>query len=218
MSQGITELLGGLMLLCGFALLAQRRLAAMLPLYRLAALALGAAVFWQACVRQSGGLLLAALLTLAVKPVLLPRALRNMPFPSEPSSPGETALPAALAMIIGLALTAIAMQAVLSGPVPPSGPVDIPLRAQLALSLSVVLLGLLLMAIRRLATGQFIGFLAAENGLALAATGIPGMPWAAGLVLALLAFSLLGLFILRLRAEPAFPASNAPEPAGGWEP
>ena len=209
--------LGGLMLLCGFALLAQRRFAGMLTLYRLAALALSAAIFWQGCARLSAGLILAALLTLAVKPILLPRALHRLPRHPGASPQGEMAMPAALALILGLALTAIAMQAGLSGPLPPAGPADLAAREPLALALAVVLLGLLLMAVRRQAPAQFIGFLMAENGLVLAAIGMPGMPFAALLILALLAFSLAGLLTLRLRAESGIPASNGLGPAGGIE-
>ena len=49
-------------------------------------------------------------------------------------------------------------------------------REDLALALSVVLLGLLMMMTRRNAVSQVVGFMSLENGLILAATGAEGMP------------------------------------------
>ena len=59
-------------------------------------------------------------------------------------------------------------------------------REGLAISLSIVLLGFLVMTTRRNALAQVIGFLSTENGLVLAATGMPGMPFVAELSVALL--------------------------------
>jgi hydrogenase-4 component E len=75
-------------------------------------------------------------------------------------------------------------------------------REDLAISLSVVLLGLLMMTTRRNALAQVIGFLSTENGLVLAAIGMPGMPFVAELSVALLvlmAFLVVGVFVFRLR-------------------
>ncbi len=49
---------------------------------------------------------------------------------------------------------------------------------------------------------QVIGFLSTENGLVLAATGMPGMPFVAELsvaLLVLLACLVIGVFLLRIR-------------------
>jgi hydrogenase-4 component E len=49
---------------------------------------------------------------------------------------------------------------------------------------------------------QVIGFLSTENGLVLAAIGMPGMPFVAELSVALLvlmAFMVVGVFLFRLR-------------------
>ncbi len=58
------------------------------------------------------------------------------------------------------------------------------------------------MTMRRNAVAQVIGFLSTENGLVLAATGMPGMPFVAEFsvaLLVLLAFLVAGLFLFRLR-------------------
>ena len=50
-------------------------------------------------------------------------------------------------------------------------------REDLALALSVVLLGLLMMITRRNAVTQVIGFMSLENGLILAAVGVRACRW-----------------------------------------
>jgi len=60
----------------------------------------------------------------------------------------------------------------------------------------------LVMTTRRNAVSQVIGFLSTENGLVLAAIGMPGMPFVAELsvaLLVLLAFMVVGVFLLRIR-------------------
>jgi hydrogenase-4 component E len=75
-------------------------------------------------------------------------------------------------------------------------------REDLVIALSVVLLGLLVMTTRRNALSQVIGFLSTENGLVLAAIGMPGMPFVAELSVALLVLAALlvvGVFVFQLR-------------------
>jgi len=75
-------------------------------------------------------------------------------------------------------------------------------REDLALALSVVLLGLLMMITRRTALTQTIGFLSMENGLMLAAVGMTGMPLVmefSSAFLVMLAFIVFGLFLFRIR-------------------
>jgi hydrogenase-4 component E len=58
------------------------------------------------------------------------------------------------------------------------------------------------MTTRRNAISQIIGFLSTENGLVLAAIGMPGMPFVAELSVALLvlmAFLVVGVFLFRIR-------------------
>src|SRR5690606_8094293 len=75
-------------------------------------------------------------------------------------------------------------------------------RQDLAFSLSIILLGLLLMVTRRNAVGQVIGFMSLENGLVLAAAGAKGMPLVVEIsvsFLVLIAFIVIGIFLLRIR-------------------
>jgi hydrogenase-4 component E len=75
-------------------------------------------------------------------------------------------------------------------------------REDLALALSVVLMGMLMMITRRTALTQVIGFMSMENGLILAAVSVEGMPLVVELtvaVLVLLAFAVFGVFFFRIR-------------------
>lgn len=107
-------------------------------------------------------------------------------------------MPMALSMVLGVGLIGISVLVVL-----PSTMSAVSLtREDLAIALSVVLLGLLVMTTRRSALAQIIGFLSTENGLVLAAIGMPGMPFVAEFsvaLLVLLAFLVVGIFLLRIR-------------------
>jgi hydrogenase-4 component E len=194
----VTHLLGGLMLLCAFALVSQSRLTAMIALYQAEALALAGAAFWQGYAQNSADLYLTGLITLAIKAIALPVALRRIVARFGLLRATEPALPAGLGLVLGVALIGVAVLVVL--------PITLhavsTTREDLALALSVVLLGLLMMTTRRHALAQVIGFLSTENGLVLAATGMPGMPFVAELsvaLLVLLAFLVLGLMLARMR-------------------
>ena len=75
-------------------------------------------------------------------------------------------------------------------------------REDIALALSVVLIGLLTMVTRRNAVSQVVGFLSLENGIILAATGARGMPLVVEISVAfsvLVAFIVVGIFLFRIR-------------------
>lgn len=194
----LAHLLGGIILICAFALLSQRRLAAMITLYQAEAITLTAAAFWQGYAQQEAALYLTGLITLVIKAIILPIALRRIVQNFKITRAVETAMPVGLSMIIGLALIGIAVWVVL----PTTMHAVTLTREDLAISLSVVLLGLLVMTTRRNALSQIIGFLSTENGLVLAAIGMPGMPFVAELSVALLvlmAFLVVGVFLFRIR-------------------
>jgi hydrogenase-4 component E len=200
MTQGyaLAHFLGGVMLLCAFALLSQRRLAAMVSLYQSEALILSAAAFWQGYVQHSGDLFLTGIITITLKTILLPLALRRIVHRFNLIRAVETAMPVGVSMILGVLLIGIAVRVVL----PATANSVVLTREDLAIALSVVLLGLLVMTTRLNAVSQVIGFLSTENGLVLAAIGMPGMPFVAELSVALLvlvAFLVLGVFIFRVR-------------------
>jgi hydrogenase-4 component E len=198
MTYSLAHLMGGILLLSTFLLLSQRRLAAMITLYQLQALTLAAAAFWQGYAQSEINLYLTGIITLALKGLLLPLALREIVHRFNLRRAVETAMPMALAMLLGVGLIGIAVLVVL-----PSTMSAVSLtREDLAIALSVVLLGLLVMTTRRNALAQIIGFLSTENGLVLAAIGMPGMPFVAEFsvaLLVLLAFLVTGIFLLRIR-------------------
>jgi hydrogenase-4 component E len=101
-------------------------------------------------------------------------------------------------MLTGLGLVALSIMLVL--------PVNVgasPLaREDLAFALAVILLGLLMMITRRNAVTQIVGFMSLENGLILAAAGAKGMPLVVEISVAfsiLIAFSVFGVFVFRIR-------------------
>ena len=75
-------------------------------------------------------------------------------------------------------------------------------RNVIAVSLAVVVLGLLMMVTRRNAVSQVVGFMSLENGLVLAAAGARGMPLAVEISVAfsvLIALFVFGVFVFRIR-------------------
>jgi hydrogenase-4 component E len=194
----LAHALAAVLLLCAFALLSQRRLSAMISLYQSEALVLSAAAFWQGFAQGSDDLYLTGIITLSIKGILLPMALRRIVHRFNLIRAVETAMPVGFSMILGVLLIGIAVKVVL-----PSTASAVTLtREDLAIALSVVLLGLLVMTTRRNALSQVIGFLSTENGLVLAAIGMPGMPFVAELSVALLVLAALlvvGVFVFQLR-------------------
>jgi hydrogenase-4 component E len=194
----LAHMMGGLMLLCAFSLLSQRRLAAMITLYQAEAFTLTAAALWQGYAQHSPDLYATALITLVIKGLALPIGLRQMVLRFNLIRAVDNVMPIGVSMILGLGLVGIAVLVVL-----PTTLNAVSLtREDLAVALSVVLLGFLVMAVRRNAVAQVIGFLSTENGLVLAATGMPGMPFVAEFsvaLLVLLAFLVVGVFLFRLR-------------------
>jgi hydrogenase-4 component E len=172
----------------------------MITLYQAEALTLAAAAFWQGFAQGAWDLYLTGLITLVIKAILLPIGLRQIVQRLNLIRAVETAMPVGFSMVLGLGLIGIAVLVVL----PVSVSAVSLTREDLAISLSIVLLGFLVMTTRRNALAQVIGFLSTENGLVLAATGMPGMPFVAELsvaLLVLLAFLVLGVFLLRIRAH-----------------
>jgi len=194
----LAHLMGGIILLCAFALISQRRLAAMITLYQAEALVLAAAAFWQGYAQNADDLYFTGLITLVIKAIVLPIALRQIVNRFGLIRAVESAMPVGLSMILGVALIGVAVLVVL-----PTTVKTVSLtREDLAISLSVVLLGFLVMTTRRNALAQVIGFLSTENGLVLAAIGMPGMPFVAEFSVALLvlmAFLVVGVFLFRVR-------------------
>jgi hydrogenase-4 component E len=194
----LAHLLGGFMLLLAFGLLAQRRIIAMIALYQAEAITLTAACLWQGFAQHSPDLVITGAITLALKAIVLPIALRRLAHRFNLIRTIEVSLPVGVSMVLGVVLVAIAVQVTL--------PITLHAvtltREDIAIALSIILLGLLMMITRRNALSQVIGFLSTENGLVLAAIGMPGMPYVAELsaaLLVLIAFFVFGVFVFRIR-------------------
>lgn len=196
----IAHVLGGGMLLCSFLLLTQRRLGGLIWLLAAQGLLLAMAAAWQGYSQGSAHLYASAGIAFAAKAVTIPLALREAT--RRAGGGGDAGLPAMPALLGGGAMVALAILVAL----PVSTGTSALAREDLAIALSILLLGLLMMCTRRHALAQAAGLLSMENALMLAAVGAAGMPLvvelsAAGLVLVVAA--LAGLFGMRMREQVA---------------
>jgi hydrogenase-4 component E len=193
----IAHLLAGGMLVLSFALLYQDRIAAVINVFALQAVALSLSVAWQAIVQNAPELIATAVVALAVKGFIIPTALHQMIRRLAIQRQVEQAVGTGLTMLTGLGLVALSILLV-----QPVGDVSIYTREDLAFALAVILLGLLMMITRHNAITQVIGFMSLENGLVLAATGARGMPLVVEFSVAfsiLIAFIVFGVFVFRIR-------------------
>jgi hydrogenase-4 component E len=194
----IAHMLAGSLVLVSLMMLYQVRLTALLHVLALHAIVLSASVAWQAHVQASPHLFITAAIALGFKALLVPWALRRMIVRLGVHREIETAVPVGLTMLAGIALVALSLQVML----PITGAVDPIAREDIALALSVVLIGLLMMVTRRNAVSQVAGFMSLENGINLAATGARGMPLVVEISVAfsiLVAFIVIGIFLFRIR-------------------
>ena len=168
----LSHLLGGAVLLLSFVLLYQRRIGAVINAFAMQGTLLAFAAAWAAHAQGAPGLYLTALLALAVKGVLIPLALHRLVLELNLHRTVETALGIGPSMIAGVALVGLSILVAL----PATEGARALARENLALAMSVVLLGMLMMITRRNAISQVIGLLSLENGLILAAVGVAGMP------------------------------------------
>jgi hydrogenase-4 component E len=196
----LAHLLGGAMLVLSFGLLYQRRVTAVINIYAVQVVMLAAAAAWQGWVQESGHLYATAAIALAAKGVAIPLALHRIVRRLRIQRAVDPALGVFPSMVLGVALVTLAILVVL-----PTTILSKTLtREDLAVALSVVLMGLLVMITRRSALTQVIGFMSLENGLILAAVGLDGMPLVLELslaVLVLLAFVVFGVFFFRIREQ-----------------
>src|SRR3954469_22309245 len=186
------------MLLLSFTLLYQRRVAAVVNALAVQGGILAAAAAWQGFVQAAPQLYLTALIAFGAKAVLIPLALRLAIRRLQLDRTVEVALGIGPSMMAGVSLVALAILVVL--PITAGGRAIA--REDLALALSVVLLGMLMMITRRNAILQVAGLMTLENGLILAAVGVAGMPLVVELSTAALVMVLLvvaGIFVFQIR-------------------
>ncbi|MBF0562498.1 MAG: hydrogenase-4 component E [Alphaproteobacteria bacterium] len=194
----IAHLLDGTILLLSFTLLYQRRLTAVINIYAIQALVLAAAAAWQGYIHHDHQLYLTAGMALVFKAGIVPYAMHRIIVQFGIHRTIGIALGIGPTMIAGASLVALSVMLVL----PSTTGSDASTREGLALALSTVLLGLLMMITRRNAVTQVMGFLSLENGLILAAVGVTRMPLLVELSVAfsiMVAFIIFGIFFFRIR-------------------
>ena len=133
-----------------------------------------------------------------MKAIVIPVALHRIIVRLNIERTVDTALGVGPTMIAGVSLVTLSILLVL----PVTADVTALTREDLALALSVVLLGLLTMILRRNAIGQVVGFMSLENGLILAAVGVEGMPLIVEMLVAfavMVAFIIFGIFFFHIR-------------------
>jgi hydrogenase-4 component E len=194
----VAHLLAGGLVLVSFMLLYQDRLYALLNIFALHAFVLALSVAWQALVQDAPHLYVTAVIALVFKAIAIPLVLHRIIQRLGIHREIEAVVGVGLTMIAGIGLVALSIVVMLRV----TAEADPLAREDLALALSVVLLGLLMMVTRRNAVSQVVGFMSLENGLVLAATGAKGMPLVVEISVAfsiLIAFIVIGIFLFRIR-------------------
>lgn len=194
----MAHLLAGSLVLVSFMLLYQERLYALLNLFALHALVLTFSVAWQAFIQDAPHLYVTAAIALGFKAIIIPVALHRIIQRLHIHRSIEIVAGTGLIMLLGIGLVALSIGVML----PLTAQSDMLARVDLAFSLSVILLGLLMMVSRHNAVSQVVGFMSLENGLILAATGAKGMPLVVEISVAfsvLIAFIVIGIFLFRIR-------------------
>ena len=198
LSFDVAHMLAGGLVLASFAMLYQNRLYSLLNVLALHAVVLALSVAWQAYTQHAPHLYITAAIALTFKAIVIPIALKRMVFQMGIHKQVETVVGTGLTMLAGIALVALSLEVML----PVTTRSDPVAREDLALALSVLLIGLLMMVTRRNAVSQIAGFMSLENGIVLAATGAQGMPLVVEISVAfsiLIAFIVIGIFLFRIR-------------------
>lgn len=192
------HLLAGGMVLVSFMMLYQNRILGLLNVFAAHAVVLSLSVAWQAYIQSAPHLFVTAAIALILKAIIIPVALHHMVLRLGVHRDIETVGGIGPTMLMGIGLVALSMVVML----PAAAEADPIAREDLALALSVILLGLLIMVTRQNAISQIVGFMSLENGLVLAATGARGMPLVVEISVAfsvLVAFIVIGVFLFRIR-------------------
>jgi hydrogenase-4 component E len=194
----VSHLLAGGLVLLSFMMIYQDRMFGLINIFALHAVALMLAVAWQGYIQNAPSLFVTAMIALVVKAVIIPIALRRIVVRLGVHRTIETVVGIGPTMLAGMGLVALSMVVMLEV----TADADPLAREDMALALSVILLGLLIMVTRRYAVTQVIGFMSIENGLILAAAGVRGMPLIVEISVAfsiLVAFIVIGIFLFRIR-------------------
>ena len=194
--------LAALLLLIAFAMLAQRRLYALINLFAAQGLVLSLSTFIVAYTTARHHLYFSAALTLILKVMLLPVILRRLIQRLKIAPENKTLLSIPLITLLGILLVVFSFNLA----IPVSQMAGTVLRSTFGIAVASVLLAFLMMVTRTQAISQLIAFLAMENALFFAATSVTyGMPMVVELGIALdvlVGVFIFGIFLFQLRASP----------------
>jgi hydrogenase-4 component E len=194
----VAHLFAGGLVLVSFMMLYQDRLYALLNIFALHSIVLAFSVGWQAYIQDAPQLYITTAIALVFKGIIIPVALHRIIQRLGIHREIETVIGIGPTMVLGIGFVALSLAVMLRV----TAEADRLAREDVALALSVVLIGLLMMVTRRNAVSQVVGFMSTENGLILAATGAKGMPFVVEMSVAfsvLVAFVVIGIFLFRIR-------------------
>ena len=194
-------LLAALIALTSFLMLGQSRLLRLVFIFAVQGILLAITTALAADVLDSPHLYISALLTLSLKGIFIPIMLQRLVISMGLHRDTETLKNPARVMMAGTGLMVFSYYVCL--PIVKLSPL-ITLNT-IAISMAVVLLGMLLMITRRQAVAHVVGFMSIENGLFFAAVvSTYGMPMVVELGIAfdvLVAAVLFGVFFFHIRSS-----------------
>ena len=197
----LINLCAAIMLLLGFAMLAQRRILTLINLLMMQGMVLAASTLIVALTTGQSHLFWSVALTVLLKVIGLPYILHRLIRQLSVKWDVETLLNIPTTMLAGIALVIVAFN--VAQPISQlAGTIT---RSTLGIALACVLLSFLMMITRSKAVPQVIAFLSMENGLFFAATSATyGMPMVVELGIALdvlVGMVILGVFFFQIREQ-----------------
>ncbi len=195
------EILAAAILVTAFLIVASRSLAFYIRLFAIQSFLLGLVALLVVVGYKEAHILIAAGLTIAVKAVLIPRALTKVIEKIQVHKEIEFSINIAVSLIICGLLVVLADfvgRPILEGH--QAG--VIPVSRVLPISIAVMLIGLFIMSARKQAMTQIVGLLTMENGIFLSGLAITyGMPLIVEVGIffdILVAALILGVFVFRI--------------------
>ena len=195
------DLLGALLLILAFAMIAQRRILSLVHLFTAQGATLALATAVVGYVTHQPHLYLSAGLTVLLKVLLIPWLLHRVIVRLDIRWELESLINIPTTMLIGILVVIFAFNLAL----PISRLSGTLASGTLGIALACVMLSFLMMITRAKAVPQVIGFLSMENGLFFAATSATyGMPMVVELGIALdvlIGVLILGVFMFQIREQ-----------------
>ncbi len=193
--------IAALVIFCSFLMLAQKRLTSLVNVFAWQGLLLALATALSAHTQESPHLYFSAGLNLALKAMLIPWMLSRLIVKLDMHREIEVLLFPSITLTAAASLVLFSYYVVL----PIEHLSTLATRNAIAVSLGVILLGMLLMVTRRQAIAHVVGFMAIENGLFFAAvSATSGMPMVVEMGIAfdvLVAAIIFGVFFFHISSS-----------------